>query len=472
MANKVSFLIQFKDQFSKNTEKLKRQMKGIDHSVKKANSSFQKLSIRVKESLSSMGKSATKAGAIMTAAITVPAGLLGKSMINAASDAEETANKFAEVFKGIGSESSKAVNDLKTNFKLATSTSQELLSSTGDLLVGLGLTREEALALSVDVVKLSADVASFKNVQGGTERASIALTKALLGEREMLKETFKTAILEEEVKKRAAIISRKNRKLTEQQAKAMAVLAIVTERNKDAIGDFNRTQEAYANQVRISQEKTKELRESFGRLMLPIATKFIKILTKFFDWLNKLSKPMKTLVLIITAFAVAAGPLLLIIGGISVGLAAISVAALPVIAAIGALSVAAFMLWSNWDGVIGGLKAIWNDFKNFILNTINSIGEFFDGLWFNLKSGFVNFVNFAITLINSLLAPLDFVASKLGFGSIKIDKISSTPSTPTQNMNGSFSGELTVAAETGTKVRRGRSRNRGSSNIGMNMVTQ
>jgi hypothetical protein len=486
VANKVSFLIQFKDKFTRNAEKLKRQMRGIDRSTKKADRSMQKFALRAKKAFSTVAAKATRAGAVMTAALTLPISLLGKNMISAASDAEETANKFKEVFKGIDTESSAAVKNLGNSFKLATSTSQELLSSTGDLLVGLGLSRKEALKLSTDVVKLSADVASFKNVQGGTERASIALTKALLGEREMLKETFKTAVLEEEVKKRAAIISRKNRKLTEQQAKAMAVLAIVTERNKDAIGDFNRTQEQYANQVRINQERNKELRESFGRLMLPIATKFIKALTKFFNWLNNLSKPMKLLILSIAALVAIGGPLLLLIGGIAAGLALISAAALPIIGVIALLGVAAFMLFANWNEVVGGLKAMWSDFKDFLSGIADSIGNIFVSLFEGrLIDAIKNWANVGIKLINAVLKPLDFIWNLFGItdaGTFKIpefkidaaqiEKLSAqAPNTiPLQNNNSSFNGQITISAEPGTVVKSNSLQTFGQANIGMNMV--
>jgi hypothetical protein len=189
---------------------------------------------------------------------------------NAARDAVETENKFYEVFKGIENQADQATKGLARGYKLAKSTSQELLSSTGDLLVGIGLTRQESLDLSKDIIELSADVASFKNVQGGTEAATLSLTKALLGERESLKTTFKTALLESEVQERAAEIQRQRTDVTEKQAKAMATLAIVQERNKDAIGDFNRTINEQANQERIAHERTKQLTETLGRKLLPI----------------------------------------------------------------------------------------------------------------------------------------------------------------------------------------------------------
>ena len=217
MANTVSFIIELKNRFSKTSRQISNSFDKIKKSATETDQKLKTMFDGFQSRAKQFAGSAAKAGGVMTAAVTTPIVLMGKKMVDAASDAEETANKFKEVFKGIESQS--ALTELTGSYNLATSSAQELLSNTGDLLVGLGLSREQALKLSGDVVKLSADVASFKNVQGGTARASTALTKALLGEREMLKETFKTAVLEADVKERAMQLRRRDRTLTEKQAK-------------------------------------------------------------------------------------------------------------------------------------------------------------------------------------------------------------------------------------------------------------
>jgi hypothetical protein len=294
-----------------------RKLNKFGHSVKKnitkpVQKATSKLVIMSK-TLSTVSAKLVSAGKKMVAFATIPLALLGKKLVETASDAEETANKFKEVFKGVKTAPA-VVEELAEKYKLATSTSQELLANTGDLLVGLGLQRKRALELSKSVVELSTDVASFKNVQGGTARAAAALTKALLGEREMLKETFKTAVLEAEVKKAAIKIRRKERKLTMQQAKALATLEIVTRRNKDAIGDFTRTLLNYANQSRVLSENVKRMSEIFGNLFLPTVNKLVIAINKLLEPITKLDK--ETQQMIINAFLITAalGPTLFIIG--------------------------------------------------------------------------------------------------------------------------------------------------------------
>lgn len=471
MSNKVSFIIELRDKFRAIGKKIDAQFESIKRNADKASVSVKNFARKAKSSLEDMRKQAALAGAALTASVTVPLGFLSKQMIDSASDAEETANKFKEVFKGIDSQSSAAVQSLQKDFKLASSTAQVLLSDTGDLLVGLGLTREKALELSKQVVSLSADVASFKNVQGGTERASIALTKALLGEREMLKETFKTAVLEEEVKKRAAIIRFKDRKLTEQQSKALATLAIVTERNKDAIGDFARTQTGYANLARISAEKSKQLSETFGKILLPIA---IKIQLAFIDiatWVEQLNPRAKQLIVIIAALAAVAGPLLLLLAGIGAAAAVVTVGMLAIGGAVAALAVAGAMLFLNWEEIVAGGKALWSDFVKFMGSVADSIAGSFTSMWEGIKTGLIAFVNQGIAMINSLLEPLNLVAEKLGLDTVSISQVQS-PSAPPVQAGGNVEGNITVAAEKGSSVRDIRMRNRGRNlNIGMNMAT-
>lgn len=510
MANNVTFIIQLKDQFSRMSQKFNRTFDGMNRSAEDLNKQLKGFKKRGQE-IRDLGGSFAKTGAVMTAAVTVPAALMGRSMINAASDAEETANKFAEVFKGIGSQSSAAVNELTSGFFLAKSSAQELLSNTGDLLVGLGLNREEALKLSADVVKLSADVASFKNVEGGTARAADALTKALLGEREMLKETFKTAVREEEVKKRAQILRIKDRKLTEQQAKALATLAIVTERNKDAIGDLTRTSESFANVERANSEAVKTLSESFGRLLLPFATKVLQTLTKLVNWVEQLSPGMKKFVLIVAGLAALAGPILLLLGGMA---AAFSVLSLPILAVsaavLGVVAVGALLV-AKWDKISAYLAGSWEGMKLAASDASSWIADGFGAAWTSIKDGAVSAANFAIQALNGMLGPINLVREALGFEGLKIPTIElsaatvgalkppaievpagafkapviqfpeikpaamvppAAPTAPTSSVSGSLQGSIIVSAAPGARVESTSMQTAGKGlNMGLNMAT-
>jgi hypothetical protein len=222
----------------------------------------------LKSSLAGMGKFL---GIAAVAAFT-------KKIVTLGSDAEETANKFNVVFKDVPERAGEAAANLAANFAIAKDESQKLLSNTGDLLTGFGFTGDAALTMSEDVNTLAADLASFTNIEGGTERASKALTSALFGNTESAKE-LGIAIRDEDIMARLA--AQGMSKLKGQallQAKAQAALAIATEQSKNAIGDFARSSDSFANVSKRLLANIRDLAVQAGQEALP---KFKELATTF-----------------------------------------------------------------------------------------------------------------------------------------------------------------------------------------------
>ena len=258
MGNKVGFIIQLQDRFSGVAGKVKRALGSLDSKSKKLNASFSKLRKKSVELL----KSLAKMGAAAAITATAPIVLLGRSMLNAASDAVETASKFDQVFDDVKDKANQVAKEFAKSFGVASSTSKKLIGDTGDLLVGFGFTGNAALNLSREVNELAADLASFQNLEGGTTRASQALTKALLGETESAK-SLGIVIRQNDPAFKAQIKAlQQSLGLTEMQAKAITILSVATKQSRKAIGDVSRTWNDYANVVRRSEEKTKQLKPS------------------------------------------------------------------------------------------------------------------------------------------------------------------------------------------------------------------
>lgn len=229
--------------------------------------------------LQTLGK--LKAGWIAVAGVltgTVAVAL--KKVITVASDAEEEFAKFGEVFKGVGKEAEQVAKTLQKSMGLSELSVKRLLASSGDLLQGFGFTRKESLDLSKDMVKLAGDVASFKNVQGGTAEVLKAFNSALVGERERLK-TLGIAILETDIKQRAL---EKGIKLVngqvDRQNKSLITAELIFEKSKNSVGDLERTWGSFANTSRRVQERITDLQVFIGSKLLPIAT---LLLNKFGD---------------------------------------------------------------------------------------------------------------------------------------------------------------------------------------------
>jgi len=154
---------------------------------------------------------------------------------------------------------------------------KDMLAGTGDLLTGLGFTQESAFDLSQQVLSLGADLASFTNFSGGAEGASLALTKALLGERESLK-ALGISINEADLK--AEVLRQTEEGLTfetEKQARANATLTLVMNQSKNAMGDFERSEASFANQTKIARAAVDDLQVQLGRALLPTATEGVGV---------------------------------------------------------------------------------------------------------------------------------------------------------------------------------------------------
>ena len=204
-------------------------------------------------------------------------GDVAKASIDAASEAEEVNAKFNTAFKGIEEDAQAAAENLAENYGLARTESEKLLSGTGDLIKGFGASATEALNISTRVQELSVDLASYNNLQGGATQASEILTKAFLGERDALT-SLGIKISEADVKQR--LLEKGQEDLTGQAlllAKGQATLELATQQSGDAIGDFARTSESFANRNRVAQASVQDLRVELGRSLLPTASSVVGI---------------------------------------------------------------------------------------------------------------------------------------------------------------------------------------------------
>lgn len=270
----------------------------------------------LKRRLDDVSGSLLGAGTRMTAFATTAISFLGFNLVKAASDAAESASKLGVVFEGLEDQTKKVIKNLVDNYGLANAAAIELVGNTGVILKGFGLQGDAALKLSEQVNTLAVDVASFRNVEGGAERVSKAVTKALLGEREMLKD-MGIAIREADVQARMLADAQKGLTYeSEEQAKVYATLALIMDKTKDDQGDFARTSHFFANQMRILSNRLLEAKISLGELILPEATKFVEYLISLIEDFNSLGDGTKLLILRIAGFIAIVGPLLLILGAL------------------------------------------------------------------------------------------------------------------------------------------------------------
>lgn len=188
-----------------------------------------------------------------------------KKAIDTFSTLEETTAKFYQVFSGVENAADKAANTLIDRFGASEISARSMLSQTGDLLVGFGFAREEALKLSESVAQLGSDIASFSNYAGGAEGAAYAITKAMLGETEQAKMLGIAIKTDSEEYKQLYKQIKETQGVTDTQAKALTALKIAFQQKGDAMGDFERTMSSIANQGRILENQLVQLEANIGR---------------------------------------------------------------------------------------------------------------------------------------------------------------------------------------------------------------
>ena len=250
------------------------------------------------------GSNVNKAlGAISFVAVAAGITKISKELIKAASDAQETQQKFSVTFQGLEDQSEAIASNLAQNYGLARTESKKLLSDTGDLLTGFGLQRQEALDLSANVQALAVDLASFTNIEGGASRASEALTKGLLGEREQMK-ALGIAITETELIRFAEEQGKVFKEMSKGE-KALLTYQLAVKQSQNAIGDFERSSGSLANQQRVTAARIDDLKVALGDQLLPAATESAKALNDFLGDARNVEIIAKSLKAVISGAKVA-----------------------------------------------------------------------------------------------------------------------------------------------------------------------
>ena len=253
---------------------------------------------------------------------------IGVASIKFASDLDEARNKSNVTFGAFGDQVEEFASTAAQNFALSERAALEYSGTLGTILNASGLAAKASADMSVEMVKLASDLASFNNIP--IEEALNKLRSGLVGEAEPLR-TVGVLISQAALETKALEmgIGDLNGVLTEGEKVAVRY-ALIMEQTTSQQGDFARTSESVANQLKIAQAQMEDAAATLGTQLLPIATKVIKAFSELVGWFASLDE--------------TAQKNILIMGGVVLGLAAIGLALPPVIAGFGLLSAAVGVL--------------------------------------------------------------------------------------------------------------------------------
>ena len=303
---------------SKEAEELAKMMKSTSSAIHSAQQSIERYNKKLEETsrlskatkaMDKFAKKTGKVGKALSIGVTTPLIAAGTAAYKYASDLTEAANKSDVTFGYM----SKSVRDWADNslesMGMARSTALDAVSLYGDMATSMGLALKPAAEMSERLVELSSDIASFKNVS--LSQSQNALKSIFTGETETLK-NLGIVMTETNVKAYALSKGIKTAYTDMSQAEKVQLrYDYVLETSKNAIGDYSRTQDEAAQQVRKLPEALKELGASFGENIAPVITPLITGLNNLIVSFGQLDDVSKQNIVRAAAIAAGIGPVTL-----------------------------------------------------------------------------------------------------------------------------------------------------------------
>ncbi|WP_294167785.1 hypothetical protein [uncultured Clostridium sp.] len=290
--------------------KTETELKGLEKQAHNCNSALDKIS----EASEKVGAGAGKVSSAMMPTTVAIVGL-GAAAGNLGSDLIESMNKV-EVACGDGAqEVIKFSETTLESFGIAQGSALDMMAQFADMGTGMGLETQNANEMSMALVGLAGDLASFKNVK--VEVAKTALNGIYTGETESLKQLG--VVMTEANLQEYALSQGINKKVNEmtQAEKVQLRYNYVLDKTKNAQGDFANTSDGAANSMRVASEAIKEAGASIGIMLTPYiakAAQYISDLVKRFIDLDDGTK--KTIIGIIAVIA-AIAPVAKLIQGVT-----------------------------------------------------------------------------------------------------------------------------------------------------------
>lgn len=365
--------------------------------------------------MDAVGSKMQSVGAKMSIGLTAPLALLGKASFDAASDLNESMSKAKVVFDDMAPAVVKWSKTAATSMGISQQAALEAAGTFGTLAQSMGMMQGPATDMSMSLVQLASDLASFNNAS--PEDVLLALRSGLVGEAEPLRkfgvslsaarveaealasglvkpvakmtDVAEASIAVEKAAQDANEAVKKYGRESTQAAEAGVKLAKAEEKLSEATrgnvqeltaaqkmqaayniimkdtalaqGDFARTADGAANKQRIMAAQFKDMQAQLGQALIPIFQKVAGVLQDVANWFSNLSPKTQEIIVYVGLLVAAIGPL---VGAIGTLISVLTLlAAHPVIltiiaitAAIAALGVAIYFMWTRWDQIWTWIK--------------------------------------------------------------------------------------------------------------------
>ncbi|NWK12887.1 phage tail tape measure protein [Clostridium cadaveris] len=232
---------------------------------------------RVNNKVDSMSGTFAKLGKILASVFAITAiGRFTKSCLDLGSNLTEVQNVVDVTFGSMSDKVNEFAKNAWQTVGLSETMAKQYMGNFGAMSKSMGFTVGEAEKMAEILTNLSGDVASFYNIE--QSEAYTKLKSVFTGETETLKELG--VVMTQENLNQYALANGygKTTEKMNQQEKVALRLAYVTQTLSAANGDFARTSNTWANQVRLLSLQYQSLKASIGQGLIAVLTPVINVI--------------------------------------------------------------------------------------------------------------------------------------------------------------------------------------------------
>lgn len=222
---------------------------------------------------------AKKAAVALAAAFSVKKIVdFGKECVNLGSDLAEVQNVVDVTFPKMSAQVDSFAKSAAASFGLSETMSKKFTGTFGAMAKSFGFTEDAAYEMSTSLTGLAGDIASFYNIS--QDEAYTKLKSVFTGETESLKEL---GVVMTQTALDSFALANGYGKVTSQMSEAEKVAlryAFVQKQLSAASGDFARTSNSWANQVRVLKLQFDSIKATIGQGLINALTPVLTLLNK------------------------------------------------------------------------------------------------------------------------------------------------------------------------------------------------
>lgn len=253
----------------------------------------------IKQSFNGLGSAVKKIGLLIGGAFAVgKLAQFGKECVELGSDLAEVQNVVDVTFTTMSDKVNEFAKNAMTSAGLSETMAKRYVGTFGAMSKSFGFSEAQAYDMSTALTQLTGDVASFYNIS--QDLAYIKLKSVFTGETETLKDLG--VVMTQSALDQYALANgygKTTSAMTEQEKVALR-LAFVQKQLSAASGDFIRTSDSWANQVRVMQLQLQSLKATVGQGLINIFTPVLKVINILLGKLATLANAFKSFTELIT----------------------------------------------------------------------------------------------------------------------------------------------------------------------------